>query len=65
MNEIQKNSPNEELAQLGTHASGATDLHKTRTTSAPVQIDPPVSPNPGAIDNRDHRFDNKKNGEPI
>ena len=65
MTNIQENSPNAELAELGTHMAGAVTLHRTRTTPAPVQIDPPVSPNPSPIDNRNRKFDNHKNGQPI
>ncbi|MCZ8516157.1 hypothetical protein O9H85_27950 [Paenibacillus filicis] len=59
------NHTNPELAELGTHSASATMLHQTRTTDAAVQIDPPVSPNPGAINNKDRKFDNRKNGQPI
>lgn len=59
------NGMNSELADLGTHAAGAMNLHQTRTTDAPVEIDPPVSPNPGPINNKDRKFDNRKNGKPI
>lgn len=65
MNKIQDNNENEELAELGTHAAGATDLHHTRTTSEVVTIDPPIGNQPGAIDNRSKRFDIKRNGKPI
>lgn len=50
---------NEELSDLQTHAAGATDLHKTRTTEQPVQIDPPANPNPGPVDMRNSRFEMK------
>jgi hypothetical protein len=46
---------NEELRDLGTHAAGATDLHKTSHTDKPVQIDPPIAGS-GIIDNREDRF---------
>lgn len=65
MNEIQNNQENPELADLGTHVAGATDLHKTRTTDKAVRINPPQTLNPGPYDNRDQRFDNKENGKPI
>lgn len=65
MNEIQDNNENAELADLGTHAAGATNLHKTRTTDELVQIEPPLRTNPGPLDNRDGRFDFKKNGKQI
>ena len=47
---------NEELRDLGTHMAGATDLHITRHTEEPVQIDPPVVPNPGPYDTRSGKF---------
>lgn len=65
MNPIQDNATNSELTELGTHAAAATNLHHTRVTEEPVQIQPPVGGNPGPLDNRSHRFDNKKNGKPI
>lgn len=43
---------NKELRDLKTHQMGATGQHETRTTDRPVQIDPPVSPNPGPVDMR-------------
>lgn len=52
---------NEELRDLFTHQAGATDLHKTRITDKPVQIDPPVVPSPGPYDTRTGNFDTKKN----
>ncbi|GAB7057875.1 MULTISPECIES: hypothetical protein [unclassified Paenibacillus] len=65
MSKVQNNNENEELAELGTHAAGATDLHHTRTTNEAVQIDPPVGNQPGAVDNRSGKLDVKKNGKPI
>ncbi|MED4601704.1 hypothetical protein P9314_13430 [Paenibacillus validus] len=65
MSPIQGNNSNNELAELGTHAAAATNLHRTRTTEEPVQIQPPVGGSPGPLDNRSHRYDNKKNGKPI
>ncbi len=52
---------NEELRDLRTHMAGATDLHKTRITDEPVQIDPPVVPNPGPYDTRTGNFDTNEN----
>jgi len=40
--DFMKDKSNQELKDLGTHMAGATDLHKTRTTNKPVQIDPPA-----------------------
>jgi hypothetical protein len=65
MKEVQNNQDNPELADLGTHVAGATNLHKTRTTDKAVQINPPENLNPGPYDNRDHRFDNKEKGKPM
>lgn len=50
---------NEELRDLLTHQAGATNLHKTRHTDKPVQIDPPIAGS-GIIDNREDRFKTKK-----
>lgn len=61
-NQETKNNPeetNEELRDLLTHQAGATDLHKTRHTDKPVQIDPPIAGS-GIIDNREDRFKLKK-----
>ncbi|MFE5320957.1 hypothetical protein ACFQ88_19825 [Paenibacillus sp. NPDC056579] len=44
---------NKELRDLKTHQMGAVGMHETRTTDKPVQINPPVSPNPGPVDMRD------------
>jgi hypothetical protein len=41
---MEQRDKNEELEDLLTHQAGATDLHKTRITKEPVQIDPPVAP---------------------
>lgn len=43
---------NNQLEDIGTEMAGAVNLHKTRTTDGPVQIDPPVQDNPGAVDMR-------------
>jgi hypothetical protein len=45
----------EELQDLGTHQAGATDLHKTRHTEKPVQIEPPIAGS-GIYDKREDRF---------
>lgn len=50
---------NEELRDIGTHAAGATDLHKTISTEKPVQINPPIAGS-GIIDNRDEKSKIKK-----
>jgi len=39
-----KQPKNEELAVLGTHAAGATDLFQTRHTSQKQTINPPKHP---------------------
>lgn len=45
------NQTNPELKELGTHAAGITDQHKTITTNETQRIDPPVS-SPGVYDKR-------------
>ena len=52
---------NEELQELGTEMAGAVNLHNTRTTDKPVQINPPKVPNPGPYDTRSGKFDTKSN----
>lgn len=49
---MDQSETNEELRDLGTHMAGATQLHKTRNTEEPVQIDPPVAPTTGGYDER-------------
>lgn len=49
---MDQSETNEELRDIYTHQAGATDLHKTRVTASPVQIDPPVAPTTGKIDER-------------
>jgi hypothetical protein len=53
---VNRNEVNEELRDLGTHQAGATDLHKTRVTDEPVQINPPIVKNPGPYDTRTGKF---------
>jgi hypothetical protein len=62
----QKNNPvedNPELRDLATHSAGAVDLHKTRKTKFPVQINPPIVPNPGPYDTRTGDYELKHNNE--
>jgi hypothetical protein len=54
---------NPELQDLATHSAGAVDLHKTRTTASPVQINPPIVENPGPYDTRTGNFDTKHTNE--
>jgi hypothetical protein len=51
-----QNQGNEELNDLATHAAGATNLHKTRTTSKTKTVQPPVVPNPGPYDTRTGQY---------
>lgn len=49
----EKNRPdydNEELEELTTHSSGATNAHKTRTTNEKKTINPPKDTSPGPYD---------------
>lgn len=59
----ESNIDNPELEQLGTHAAGSVDLHETRHTSTPVQVDAPVVPTPGPIDTRDDKFDSQNSAQ--
>jgi hypothetical protein len=52
---------NKELEVLKTEAAGAVNLHETRTTDKPVQIDPPVNGgHPGPYDVRGGRFNEEE-----
>ncbi|WCK52684.1 hypothetical protein PP175_14725 [Aneurinibacillus sp. Ricciae_BoGa-3] len=51
MENNQKDIQNPEVAVLGTHETGITNLFETRTTSEVKTINPPVS-NPGRVDPR-------------
>jgi hypothetical protein len=57
--DINSEETNEELRDILTHQAGSTDLHKTRHTDKPVQIDPPIAGS-GIIDSREDRFKTKK-----
>ncbi|WP_372663227.1 hypothetical protein [Cohnella sp.] len=57
---MDQSDTNAELRDLYTHQAGATDLHKTRKTDEPVQIDPPVTPTTGKYDERPA---NQKHGD--
>jgi hypothetical protein len=59
MNRDQFNDTNEELRDLLTHQAGATDLHKTRKTDEPVEIQQPVVP-VGPYDTRTGNFELEK-----
>jgi hypothetical protein len=48
---------NPEIDDIGTHMAGATDMHLTRHSKSPVQIDPPVVLNPGPYDTRTGAYD--------
>lgn len=50
---MEKSEKNDELRDLLTHQAGATDLHKTRQTSKPVQINPPAVPTTGAVGSKE------------
>jgi hypothetical protein len=47
-------SENKELRDLLTHQAGMTNLHETRETKTPVQIDPPKN---GPGPNQEHDAD--------
>lgn len=52
------------MRDLKTHQMGATNMHETRYTESPQQIDPPVVPNPGQVDMRTvdiHKTESEKN----